>query len=30
MKYLRNLIEAVIIASLFSLPFIIYLWNMKP
>lgn len=30
MKYLHELVQAVIIASLFALPFIIYLYNMTP
>jgi hypothetical protein len=30
MKYIKELIEATIVAALFALPFIIYLYNMKP
>jgi len=30
MRYLRELIEALIIAALFAVPFIVYFWGMKP
>lgn len=30
MRYLRNLIEAMVLATLFALPFIVYLYNMTP
>jgi hypothetical protein len=30
MKYIKELIEATIVAAIFALPFIIYLYNMKP
>jgi len=29
-KYIKELIEATIVAAIFALPFIIYLYNMKP
>jgi hypothetical protein len=30
MKYIKELIEAAVLAALFALPFIVYLYNMKP
>jgi len=30
MKYIKELIEATVLAAIFALPFIIYLYNMKP
>jgi hypothetical protein len=30
MKYIRELIEATILAAIFALPFIVYLYNMAP
>lgn len=30
MRYLTELLEALILAALFALPFIIYFWSMKP
>jgi hypothetical protein len=29
-KYIKELIEATVLAAIFALPFIIYLYNMTP